>query len=154
MRILALDLGTRMGWAMMADGRIKSGTAHFAPGKLQGPGARYLKLRSWLADTKYSAGQSFDLVVVERVINHVSAHSAHVYGGMLAHVQAWCEHHQMPLEEFSPGTIKKFATGKGNATKDEMIQSAKDAGYHPQDDNEADAIALLRMTIRNRVRKE
>jgi Holliday junction resolvasome RuvABC endonuclease subunit len=40
------------------------------------------------------------------------------------------------------GTIKKHATGKGNAGKDEMIASVQARGHQPADDNEADAIAL------------
>ena len=45
------------------------------------------------------------------------------------------------------GTIKKHATGKGNAGKDEMIIAAKSRGHDPKDDNEADALALLHWAI-------
>lgn len=152
-RILALDLGTTMGWATFTGTRITSGSESFKPGNSQGPGARYLKLRRWLSDTKAANG-TFDLVVVERVVRHVSADSAHVYGGFLAHVQAWCEHHGMRLEAYSPGTIKKFATGRGNADKAAMIEAAKAAGYFPKDDNEADAIALMRLVLRGTLKAE
>lgn len=37
----------------------------------------------------------------------------------------------------------KHATGQGNANKDAMIEAVKARGFKPQDDNEADAIALL-----------
>ena len=41
------------------------------------------------------------------------------------------------------GTIKKHATGKGNASKDEMVAAMRLLGHEPADDNEADALALL-----------
>ena len=45
------------------------------------------------------------------------------------------------------GTIKKHATGKGNASKDEMVASARARGHTPVDDNEADALALLSWAV-------
>jgi Holliday junction resolvasome RuvABC endonuclease subunit len=41
------------------------------------------------------------------------------------------------------GTIKRFATGKGNADKSEVIAALRARGFEPADDNEADAIAIL-----------
>lgn len=41
------------------------------------------------------------------------------------------------------GAIKKHATGKGNANKEQMVEAVRALGFHPADDNEADAIALL-----------
>ena len=45
------------------------------------------------------------------------------------------------------GTIKRHATGKGNAPKEAMIAAARAHGFSPADDNEADAIALLLWAI-------
>jgi hypothetical protein len=45
------------------------------------------------------------------------------------------------------GTIKKHATGKGNAPKQVMIDAARAHGFNPADDNEADAIAILLWAI-------
>ena len=44
--------------------------------------------------------------------------------------------------------IKKHATGKGNASKEAMLASARSKGHDPSDDNEADALALLDWTQR------
>ena len=41
------------------------------------------------------------------------------------------------------GTIKRFISGAGNASKDAVIAAVKARGYAPADDNEADAIAIL-----------
>ena len=61
----------------------------------------------------------------------------------MATLTAWCEHHQIPYQGVPVGTIKKHATGKGNAGKDDMIASVRLHGHTPVDDNEADALALL-----------
>ena len=49
----------------------------------------------------------------------------------------------MPSRVSPVGTIKRFATGKGNADKTAMIAAIRARGFPPADDNEADAIALL-----------
>ena len=49
----------------------------------------------------------------------------------------------MPYEGVPVGTIKRHATGKGNADKEAMIAAARARGFNPADDNEADAIAIL-----------
>ena len=42
-----------------------------------------------------------------------------------------------------PSTLKKFATGRGNAKKSEMLATAiRKYGYEGHDDNEADALLL------------
>jgi len=88
-----------------------------------------------------------DAVYFEEVRRHAGVDAAHAYGGFLAHLTAWCEHHQIPYQGVPVGTIKKHATGKGNANKDAMISSARALGFDPQDDNEADALALLAFAI-------
>ena len=45
------------------------------------------------------------------------------------------------------GTIKKHATGKGNAGKAEVISAMRAKGHPVTDDNEADALALLGWAI-------
>ena len=44
---------------------------------------------------------------------------------------------------FGCGTIKKFITGKGNAGKPAVIAAVQALRHQPEDDNEADALALL-----------
>ena len=71
-------------------------------------------------------------------------------GGYLAHVTAWCEHHQIPYEAVPVGTIKRHATGKGNANKAAVIEAIRARGFNPTDDNEADAIAILLWAMETR----
>ena len=77
----------------------------------------------------------------------VSTDAAHAFGGFLATLTAWCEHHQIPYQGVPVGTIKKHATGKGNASKDEVVAAVRARGHQPADDNEADALALLHWAI-------
>lgn len=78
---------------------------------------------------------------------HVSTDSSHVYGGFLATLSAWCEHRDLPYEGVPVGTIKRYVTGKGNANKQAVTVAVRALGYRPEDDNEADAIALLHWAI-------
>ena len=145
--ILALDLGTNTGWALRhLDGSIISGTEHFKPQRFEGGGMRYLRFKRWLTEIK-QIGDGITAVYFEEVRRHVGVDAAHAYGGFLATLTAWCEHHQIPYQGVPVGTIKKHATGKGNASKDEMVACARMRGFLPADDNEADALALLHWAI-------
>jgi Holliday junction resolvasome RuvABC endonuclease subunit len=95
-----------------------------------------------LTEIKQSV-DTLDSVYFEEVRRHVGVDAAHAYGGFLATLTAWCEHHQIPYQGVPVGTIKKHATGKGNASKDDMIAAIRLRGFQPTDDNEADALALL-----------
>ena len=141
--ILALDLGTTTGWAIRNDRcRILHGTAEFRPSRYEGGGMRYLRFGKWLDQTLDVTG-GVDAVYFEEVRRHIGTDAAHVYGGLLATLTAWCEGHGIPYQGVPVGTIKRFATGKGNADKQAMIAAVRERGFEPGDDNEADAIAIL-----------
>lgn len=145
--ILALDLGTHTGWALSGhDSSITSGTEQFKPQRFEGGGMRYLRFKRWLTEVKHCA-DGLDAVYFEEVRRHAGIDAAHAYGGFLATLTAWCEHHGIPYQGVPVGTIKKHATGKGNAGKAEMIAAATARGHNPTDDNEADALALLHWAI-------
>jgi hypothetical protein len=48
-------------------------------------------------------------------------------------------------------TIKRHATGKGNAPKEDVIRAVRAQGFLPKDGNEADALALLAWAIANEI---
>ena len=139
--ILALDLGTKMGWAMQSLSRV-SGTVDFKNSRFEGGGMRYLKFNRWLDDMLHLAG-SIDAIYFEEVRRHLGVDAAHAYGGFLAHLTAWCEQHAIPYQGVPVGTIKRHATGKGNANKAMVMAAMRQRGFNPVDDNEADAQALL-----------
>ena len=144
--ILALDLGTQTGWAIAKpSGVVTSGTQSFRPQRFEGGGMRYLRFRRWLDEVHHLT--SIGEVHFEEVRRHQGVDAAHVYGGLLGQLSAWCEQHQIPYAGVPVGTIKRHATGKGNADKEAMIAAAQERGFSPADDNEADAIAILHWAI-------
>jgi Holliday junction resolvasome RuvABC endonuclease subunit len=138
--ILALDLGTTTGWALRDGQDITSGTVTFKPSRYEGGGMRFLRFRRWL--DQMANGDALEAVLFEEVRRHAGTDAAHAYGGFLAHLTAWAEINGIPYTGIPVGTIKRAATGKGNASKAEMIAAVRAAGYAPADDNEADAIAI------------
>ena len=140
--ILALDLGTTTGFAARVDGRVISGTADFRPGRFEGGGMRYLRFRRFLTELKSSV-DGIDESVFEEVRRHRGVDAAHAYGGFMATLTAWCEHHETPYRSVPVGTIKRHCTGKGNANKDAMVAAIKALGFDVVDHNQADAIAVL-----------
>jgi Holliday junction resolvasome RuvABC endonuclease subunit len=141
--ILALDLGSTTGWAARNSRcRILHGTAEFRPTRFEGGGMRYLRFGKWLDQTLDVTG-GIDAVYFEEVRRHAGTDAAHIYGGFLAALTSWCEQHGIAYQGVPVGTIKRFATGKGNADKQAMIAATRERGFDPSDDNEADAIAIL-----------
>ena len=152
--IVALDLGTRTGWAIrLADGAIASGMSEFRPGRFQGGGMAFLRFRSWLDELQRNSGP-IGAVFFEEVRRHLGTTAAHIYGGFLGHLTAWCEQHRVAYEGVPVGTIKRHVTGKGNAGKDAVIKAVRDLGFEPVDDNEADALAILDWALANRIGRD
>ena len=150
--VLALDLGTRTGWALQErSGRICSGSQPFRPQRFEGGGMRFLRFQRWLMElsraSDASAGLAIDQVVFEEVRRHAGVDAAHAYGGFLGQLGSFCEHHHIPYQGVPVGTIKRFITGKGNASKEAVITAVRGLVHCPVDDNEADALALLHWAI-------
>lgn len=112
---------------------------------------RFLRFQRWLMELSQasdaSAGLAIDQVVFEEVRRHAGVDAAHAYGGFLGQLGSFCEHHRLPYQGVPVGTIKRFITGKGNASKVQVIAAVRALGHSPVDDNEADALALLHWTI-------
>jgi len=65
---------------------------------------------------------------------------------LIAIIEKVAEEKGIEYVEFSSTSIKKFATDKGNAKKEQMVKSAQDLlGYDGEDDNEADALWMLHL---------
>lgn len=147
MNILAIDLGTTTGWALKTrDGNIRSGSTACAPQSGEGRGQRWLRFRAMLSQFNDTAGD-IQAVYFEDVKNHKGVMAAHVYGGLLAHLETWCELRRVVLKPVGVGMVKKNWTGAGNAKKPDMIAVAKAKGFNPIDDNEADALAILALAL-------
>lgn len=146
--LLAIDLGTTTGWALRDfDGHtITSGSVSFKCGQFEGGGMRYLRFTNWLTELDKKSGP-IAAIYFEEVRRHVGTDAAHVYGGLMATLTGWAELRGVPYAGVPVGTIKRHATGKGNADKSAMIDAARARGHSPKDDNEADALAILYWAI-------
>ena len=148
--MLALDLGTSTGWALQAgDDFITSGTVSLKHTRFDGGGMRFLRFRRWLEQLDLDAGP-IEVIHFEEVRRHVGTDAAHVYGGLLGVLTAWCEENLVAYQGVPVGTIKRFITGKGNADKAAVMAAVRAEGFAPADDNEADAIAILLWAIDTR----
>lgn len=139
---LGIDPGTRCGFALRdKNGRVTSGVWDLQPTRHESAGMRWIKLESCLNQMlPRSLGRTVTLVAYEEVRRHMGVDAAHIYGGIVAHVQRWCEANQIEHTGIPVGTVKKRATGKGNADKAKMVLSANEMwGVQVSDDNEADA---------------
>lgn len=149
MSILALDLGTTIGWAAVPGHGaqiVHSGFVSFKPKRFEGGGMRFLRFQRWLAE--FHNGVRISEVVFEEVRAHLGVDAAHCYGGFLATLTTWCEANNVPYAGVPVQHIKKYATGKGNANKAAVITAVRKRwNKNVTDDNEADAIALLHFRL-------
>lgn len=148
MNLLAVDPGSRLGWALSLDGTVESGVEDFSLRRGESPGARFLRFRRWLVDVSELAtrttGRPIELITYEQP-HHRGGHATEVAHGFSTRLQE----HAAGTEgcecvSIHTATAKKWATGKGNAGKPEMIAAARKRwGLEPQDDNHADALCIL-----------
>lgn len=135
MKILALDFATRTGWA----GGGISGVQRFDLRRGESPGMRFLRFRAWLAEICRLIEPE---VIAYEQPHHRGGAATEVAYGFLTEVKTMSAAKGIELMPVHSSTLKKWATGKGNAGKGEMVFEAKRRGYNPQDDNEADACLI------------
>lgn len=141
MIVAFFDLGTTCGFAVGEPGNITSGDWELKPSRFESWGMRLIKFRRRLEELH--AGFDFRVVGYEEVRFHAGVDAAHCYGALMGVLQVYCLEKGVPFEGVPVGTIKKFWTGKGNARKPQMIEAARQRGFEPASDNEADALAGL-----------
>lgn len=144
MNTLALDLGTKTGFAIFKDGTIISGTKKLRHSK-SASGLRFLDFRRWLIETVKSHG--IREIYYERVYRHCGTEAGHVYGGFMYHLAAVVEELNVKCTGIPVTTIKKLTTGNGNASKNDVIEVIRSKGFNSQDDNEADSLAILLIAL-------
>lgn len=138
MKILALDIATKTGWC----NDTSSGVWDFSVKRGESIGMRLIRFRAKVQEMINL--ERPDVIVYELPAGLFKA-SIMVASEMIGVLKTLCEDNNIEYAHESATEIKKFATGKGNAKKEAMIQAAKDLGIQVIDDNHADAIHLHRL---------
>lgn len=138
--VLGLDLGTNCGYAFahMLDGQrldpeklaLSLGQFDLSAGQYDSGAIRFVRLRQFLSvlepdliafeDVKYTPAETPTRFNARAIVAR-AATACEWFGGLKATVAAWAEENGVPCTSFPIGTIKKRATGKGNANKGDMI---------------------------------
>jgi len=146
MKILSLDIATNTGWKTAT----ASGVWNLKPNRGESEGMRVVRFKSKVKEMIEMEG--ITLVAYERPAG-IHKGSIMVASEMIGVLKDLCIGINIDLACYSASEIKKFATGKGNANKEAMIKAAIALGFNPQDDNEADAIHLYNLTMKDLVPK-
>jgi Holliday junction resolvasome RuvABC endonuclease subunit len=140
MNILSLDIATHCGWKT----KTASGVWDFTLKRGESYGMKLIRFKSKVRETIDLEG--IEIVSYERV---AGLHKAAIISAseMVGVLHALCIEKGVEITAYSAGEIKKFATGKGNANKAQMVQAAKEKyGYIGDSDDESDAIHLYYLT--------
>lgn len=162
MKILALDLGTKTGYAHNLHGEIEAGTWTLATAKevkewgknrmRRRCDPRVLRLANNLScKVDLDKAPYFmipEIVVFEDVQFSSTDYQAKLWASLRAAVWLTCGKKDLILECVPTGVLKRFATGHGGATKEMMRAAAERVAsmttFKGLDDNAVDAYWVLR----------
>ena len=145
MIVLGIDAATKTGWSLYDSDNnkvVESGVQDFSKKRGESNGLMFLRFRKWL----------FDLIVAARpgIICYEQSHhrggaATEIGYGLTTRIQEAATEHKIEYAPVRTTTLKKWATGKGNADKDLMVAAAKVVlGREPVSDDEADAVHVSR----------
>ena len=147
MNILALDLGCSTGFATLINGSIRSGVEHWKHRTNESAGMKYLRFDQWLIDI-YGLGD-FDLIAYEKP-HGLQGNAVESMNGYITGIHRFIaqrestQNKRINYQAVSPATIKKWATGNGRASKEDMgAWFGREIGRIAATYDEADALALL-----------
>jgi Holliday junction resolvasome RuvABC endonuclease subunit len=144
-RVLSLDLGTKLGFSLFRDGELlEFGCIELRRGsEVIADTVRRMRLFEFLGSyVKKYAPTHMAVEGVNAAIMRGNRQRELHYGdrGVL---ELFCQMHGLdPLIYVPVGTAKKRLAGNGNAKKPDMIAAAARLGHITDDDNAADALAV------------
>lgn len=143
---LGIDPATKCGWAVLNEEgkRLYSGVWDLKRGPHEGGGMVFVRFEKLFREM-LGQGQPWEwdrpiVVAFEKQANRFAG-SAHIGLGIIAHIERICEDLGVPYTGVAFSTVKKVATGKGNASKEQVVQAAIERWELPDTltDDEADA---------------
>lgn len=147
MRVLALDLATRTGWAKgAAASRPLSGVIRL-PSTGDNVGAFLAAWEQHLAGLLHDVDLAvFEAPLLPRTTSFKTVTKLHSLAGLTELV---CLKAGVQVRSAMNNRVKKAWVGHGRAEKPAMIARAKALGFQPQDDNHADALAIWFYAVTN-----
>ncbi|KKN65036.1 hypothetical protein LCGC14_0485930 [marine sediment metagenome] len=140
-RIAAFDLGkANTGWAMNRNGQTQTG--HISFSHVGCHGELFCEFDTFLRE-HYDDLFPWEFAIY--LYSHLKGSAAvSVIVGMQAILQAFCYSFDVKVDTVNDKTLKKWATGNGNASKGEMMDAYRERrGCDPLSHDEADAWWLL-----------
>lgn len=139
---LALDIATNTGWAFSHGDRIYSGVWDLSIKKGQHPGRKLAVL--WFKLNAVHKQWGINNVAYERP-GLLQGPARKVLPAIQGAVELWCYIEKIPCQSFAPKSVKKHATGNGNADKNQMLIKAQQKwpSLNIQGHDQADALWLL-----------
>lgn len=142
-RILALDIATHTGWAYEDSTTFAYGTWDLSTKKDESAGMRIVRFRSKIDEVIKSLRPNviFYELPTGKFMTPIKTESE-----LIGVLKLLAEENAIEYKGFSVSEIKKYATGKGNASKSDMVAAAEGRyGIVVANDNEADAIHILNL---------
>lgn len=140
-KVLALDLGRRTGYCLGENGVVTTSGVHELYSERNKDfvdSERFLAFYQFLL-----SNMDIEAVVFEAVAGGTAGRQTVLFNGYRATLLLWAQMLGKPVIPMAVGTIKKHTAGKGNATKEEMMEAVRRKGIPVFDDNEADAIGAF-----------
>lgn len=145
MNIFAADPAVHFGWAHTLG---MSGVWNLSVRADESKGMRLIRLRAKLTEV-------FESLPVDLCVYEIPRSAPKRQGALIVQAEligvlkVCCEDHKIEYKGYNPTEIKKFATGKGNASKEAMVDAACNHFKRVFDDtqhDEVDALWLLELT--------
>jgi Holliday junction resolvasome RuvABC endonuclease subunit len=156
-KFLAIDPGEKTGWAVWAeDKRQMSGVLDLAVLKAtkkrsaEAKHLRLVKLYNWMQKLRNEVGGP-KLVIVEEAAGFTKGKSAVVAAAKYrAIIELFCGLNDIEITYIQPTDLKRYVCAKGDATKDEVILSARRRwGFNGTSDDECDAFCLMQWAVQH-----
>jgi len=142
-----VDIKSHCTWAQYAViNKLRLGAWDLSTNRHEGPGMMWIRLAAYLDEL------SPDFFVYEMAHGHWRSGAAeYYYNGGLATLETWAARNELAAYDSIPvGTLKKFATGKGNCNKDAIVAAANEQlnlELPNSKDDEADAAFILKWAV-------
>lgn len=150
MKILAIDPAVNMGWAFLNEGKLNSGVWFLGNNRKLHQGHYFVSLYKRLQSFNQVYGTP-DFLVYEKPGN-LFGHARKILPGFQAILEMWAIMSGVDVQCFNASPIKHHATGKGNASKEDMVEAAERRWPHItiERHDQADALWVLDYFVNGR----